>query len=371
MNSVEDRPMVMHIINRLEYGGLENGLVNLVNNLPPERFRHHILSLTDIGTIAKRIHSPAVEISALGKQQGKDFGAYWRLYKKMRALRPTIVHTRNVGTLDCQFVSWLARVPRRIHGEHGWDINDPDGVNPKLRRRRKVFFRWVHRIVALSMELERYLAKLNPMYVNKTTRICNGVDLERFRSPAPTPIGRPLVFGSVTGFRKIKAPEVAIKAFSMVRERFDCRLIMVGDGPVFDETEALAEELGVADDIEFAGAQLDVAPWLEKMDVFVLSSLREGISNTVLEAMAAARPVVASNVGGNPELIVPGETGFLVEPGNAAALCEAMLKYASNPALATEHGSTGKSIAMRSYSLQGMVDTYADMYQQEVDAASE
>ena len=102
--------------------------------------------------------------------------------------------------------------------------------------------------------------------------------------------------------------------------------------------------------MEFAGAQIDVVPWLAKMDVFVLSSLREGISNTVLEAMAAGRPVVASAVGGNTELVVPDQTGHLVEPGEPDQLAAAMIRYLEDGDLAERQGRAARARVADQYS---------------------
>ena len=140
MTTSDPRPLVLHIVHRFDFGGLENGLVNLVNNMPSDRIRHHILALTEVSSIASRITSENTRTSALGKREGKDLAAYWRLRKRIKALAPVVVHTRNVGTVDCQLIAWSAGVPRRVHGEHGWDIFDPDGRNPKYRRRPATFF---------------------------------------------------------------------------------------------------------------------------------------------------------------------------------------------------------------------------------------
>src|SRR5688572_26603196 len=151
------RPLIVHIVFRFDYGGMENGVVNLVNNLPAGEFDHAIVALTEASEFRTRIRRSDVRVFALGKRPGSDLGAYVRLWRLLRKLRPTVVHTRNVGTMDCQVVAWLAGAPVRIHGEHGWDVHDPDGSNPKYLRVRRVLNPLTHGFVAVSRDLERWL----------------------------------------------------------------------------------------------------------------------------------------------------------------------------------------------------------------------
>lgn len=371
MISHDSRPLIVHILHRLDFGGLENGLVNLVNNLPEDEFRHHIVSMTEVSTISERITRRNVTVEALNKRPGKDLLTYWRLLRRLRVLKPAVLHTRNVGTLDCQIVARLAGVPRRVHGEHGWDVDDPDGMKRKFRRLRKILFPLVHRIVPLSKELESYVLGLDASYAERLTRIRNGVDLARF--PHRRAVGQQLspvpVFGSVTRFSDIKAPLNTIRAFAALRKSHRARLIMVGDGPLLDKARALVQELALEDDIDFAGAQLDVAPWFARFDVFVLSSLREGISNTILEAMAAGLPVVASAVGGNVELVAEGETGHLVQPGDVGQLASVMRRFCDDRDALSAQGVAARSRAEQCYALSGMVEAYRQMYLQEIRAS--
>ena len=132
-------PLVVHIIHRLAIGGLENGLVNLINHMPAERYRHAIVCMTQSTDFRLRIKSNAVAVHELHKQPGHDFGLYFRLWRLLRTLRPAVVHTRNIGTLECQCIALLAGVPARVHGEHGRDMNDIDGRNATYLRLRKIF----------------------------------------------------------------------------------------------------------------------------------------------------------------------------------------------------------------------------------------
>lgn len=131
-------PLVAHIIHRLDVGGLENGLVNIINRTPPERYRHAIICMIDYNPAFRaRIRREGVECHALHKREGKDLGVYFRLRRLLSELRPDIVHTRNLSALEAQLPAWLAGVRCRVHGEHGRDVHDIDGRNRKYNLLRR------------------------------------------------------------------------------------------------------------------------------------------------------------------------------------------------------------------------------------------
>lgn len=138
----DERPLVAHIIHRLDVGGMENGLVNLINHMPAERYRHAIVCMTRYTDFSQRIHRDDVSLHALHKREGKDLGVHRRLHRLLRSLRPAIVHTRNLATLEAQATAAAAGVRARIHGEHGWDIGDLDGARTKHRLMRRLADRW-------------------------------------------------------------------------------------------------------------------------------------------------------------------------------------------------------------------------------------
>jgi sugar transferase (PEP-CTERM/EpsH1 system associated) len=370
----DTQPLIVHIVFRFDYGGLENGLVNLINGASG-KFRHAIIALTESTEFSKRLRDP-IPIYELHKRPGKDPKTYLRLFRLLRKLRPAAVHTRNLGTLDCAVIAAFAGVPVRIHGEHGWDIFDPDGTNPKYRLMRRFAGRFVRRFVTVSQDLKRWLVNVVGISADKITSICNGVDVERFRprtagdvSPLPADVfgAGAVVVGSVTRFEPIKDPLNLIEAFIRVRARADAaarsvRLLMVGDGELRNRALARLAEAGAADAAWLPGSRADVAPLLRCMDVFVLGSLREGISNTVLEAMASGVPVIATATGGNPELVADGDTGRLVPPGDAEALAAAIDHYVRDRDARAEAGRRARLRALEKFSLGVMLHNYEDLY---------
>jgi sugar transferase (PEP-CTERM/EpsH1 system associated) len=367
--------LIVHVVFRFDYGGLENGVVNVVNGLRDCGFRHAIVALTEATAFTTRL-AKDVPVFALHKRPGKDPLAYWRLFRLLRRLRPAIVHTRNLGTLDCAFVAFLAGVPVRIHGEHGWDVFDPDGTNRKHRFLRRGLSRFVKSFVTVSEDLRRWLTGVVGIPPGKVTRICNGVDTERFRPPAAGE-GRALppdvfsadsiVIGSVTRFSAIKDPLNLIEAFLRLRAdpKFadkQVRLLMVGDGELREAALERLHAAGASDAAWLPGSRDDIPALLRSMDVFVLGSYREGISNTILEAMASGLPVVATATGGSNELIAAGETGVLVPPADTGALASAIGAYVADPELRQRHGRQARAAAVSQFSLAAMVASYGRLY---------
>ena len=371
MSAVTRAPLIAHIVHRFDYGGLENGVVNVVNALHGDAQQHVIIALTEATQFRDRL-KPGIAVHALGKRPGRDLGAYRRLYELLKRLRPAVVHTRNVGTMDCALVAFLARVPVRLHGEHGWDVADPDGTRAKYRWFRRAFNPFIHDFVTVSRHLAGWLVATVKIPPAKVRHICNGVDVRRFGPEVTaTPQGAPpwltnpdaIVIGSVCRFSPIKDPLNLVNAFiELARANSRCRLVMVGDGPLHAEASAKLDDAGVAGASWLPGSRDDVAAILAHLDVFVLGSLREGISNTILEAMASALPIVATATGGNPELVDPDRNGTLVPPGDSAALAAALQRYGDDAELRSNQSKASRTMATNEFSLTTMINNYRELY---------
>ena len=169
---------IMHVVPSLQVGGLENGVVNLVNRMDPERFRHDVVCIGQAGPMASRIEQAGVSVHAIGKGQGSDYGLAVKLAQVMRQRRPDIVHTRNWGAVDGILAARMAGVPVVIHGEHGREAADPEGRNRRRNVARRLLGRWVDRFVVVSGDLARWLAEEAGVPAGKVVRIKNGVDTE-------------------------------------------------------------------------------------------------------------------------------------------------------------------------------------------------
>jgi sugar transferase (PEP-CTERM/EpsH1 system associated) len=370
-------PRVVHLVHRFDYGGLENGIVNLVNHMPADRFSHAIVALAGIGEeFAARVDPRRVLLVSIGKRPGKDLRAYARLWRTLRTLRPAIVHTRNLGTLDAQWVALAAAVSRRVHGEHGWDAGDPQGLSPRSLRLRRACDPVVQRYVAMSRDIERWLRSDVGIAATRIRQIYNGVDTRQFRPAGHAGHrgdGRPVTIGTVGRLDAIKNQVALLHACREILDRHPdlhatLRLKIVGEGPQRQALQTLGTTLGLDHLLEMPGARSDVAEAMRDMDIFVLPSLNEGISNTILEAMGTALPVVAARVGGNPELVVDGVTGALYGPEGPAAAIE---RYMADPSLRARHGAAARARVVESFSLDAMIRGYVDLYDEVLHGAAE
>jgi sugar transferase (PEP-CTERM/EpsH1 system associated) len=370
-------PLIAHVVYHFGVGGLENGVVNLINRLPAARWRHAVIALTEVApAMRERIARPGVTYHTLGKGPGHLLPLYPRLYRLFRALRPSIVHTRNLAALEAVVPARLARVPVVIHGEHGRDADDIDGRNRRNLWTRRLYSPFVSRYVALSAELERYLAGPVGIAPTRIERIINGVDTAQFapRGRARPPIAdcpfadpRQFLVGTVGRLDAVKDQTNLARAFVAALRRHPgargrLRLVVVGDGPLRGEVERVLADAGALPQAWLAGERHDVADVMRGLDLFVLPSLAEGISNTLLEAMASSLPVVATRVGGNAELMEEGLTGRLVARADPEAIATEILRYFDDPQLARRHGGAGRSLVEKRFSLDLMVRRYDQLY---------
>ncbi|HYM03684.1 MAG TPA: TIGR03088 family PEP-CTERM/XrtA system glycosyltransferase [Stellaceae bacterium] len=368
-------PLICHIIYRLAVGGLENGLVNLVNNLPDDAYRHAIVCVTGATEFRNRIRRNSVEIHEINKKPGKDFAAYGRMWRLLNRLKPRVVHTRNLPALDSLAPAWLAGVPKFVHSEHGLDMIEVDGKNFKYNLLRRASRLIVDRYVTVSRDLHDWLHNEIGVPESRLQTIYNGVDTERFspmgRSREALPPGfapeGATVIGTFGRLDPLKNQLALARAFARIlaarpAARRSLRLMIVGEGKQRAEIEAALDEGGVRDLAWMPGFRDDTADLYRALDIFVLPSLREGISNTLLEAMASGRPVVATRVGGNPEIVPEDVAGLLVPVDDAEALAAAIQRYLDAPALARAHGDGARAHVLRHYSLAAMVGSYDRIY---------
>tara|TARA_R110002110_G_scaffold415858_2_gene658598 strand:- start:37294 stop:38436 length:1143 start_codon:yes stop_codon:yes gene_type:complete len=364
---------VLHIIYQLSTGGLENGLVNLINHLPSDQFDHAILSLSYSTNFKNRIIHPNCEIIDLNKEPGPLLLYFRKILNIIKAVKPDIVHTRNLSALECQIVAWFAGVPVRVHSEHGREPNDVDGDNKKNQLIRKVASPFVQKYIALSKELEGYLIEKISISPDRVVQIYNGVDSLKFSSkdktqsaPFKPEQSHPINIIAVGRLQAVKNFQSLIEAaLHLIQTGCDnFQIQIIGDGAEKENLQQQAKRLGVDEYINFLGNRNDVAELLLESDIFVLPSVIEGVSNTILEAMSCGLPIVASNVGGNPELVIDQRTGFLFESKNSVALAQALGKYFLDENMRLEHGMNSRKRVEQQFSLDRMVLQYQSTYQQ-------
>jgi sugar transferase (PEP-CTERM/EpsH1 system associated) len=233
----------------------------------------------------------------------------------------------------------------------------------------------------MSKDLEFWLINQIKVPPKKITQVYNGVDLSRFKLSDNKPLAllppdfrapELMLIGTVGRLDPVKDQITLVQAFiHLVKTdpalRNKVRLIVIGAGVLLPQLQALSRETDMDDLIWFAGERHDVADIMQTLDLFVLPSINEGISNTILEAMATALPVIATNVGGNPELVINDQTGYLVPKQDPIAMAKAFKHYLDNPALLEIHGQAGRNRCVLTFSLDRMIADYVSIYDNLLD----
>jgi len=365
---------ICHVMMTLGGGGMENGLVNVVNGLDPGRFRSTVVCLHELGPYAERVDGPAVTVTNLGHRKGLAPGLVFRLARVLRRLRPDVVHTRNYGAnFYGTLAGRLAGAPVIVNGEHG--------MVQLVGRRQQQVGRAVallaDRVLCVSPGLKEFLVERLRYPERKVTVIVNGVDLARFaasgadvaarRRELGVPEGAWLV-GSVGRFYPFKDHRSILDLLERVPEVAGRPLhgCVIGAGGLEDEFRREVADRGLADRVHLPGFLQDVHAYYAAFDVFMLLSTdNEGTSNVILEAMAAGRPVLATTIPGNGHLIRHGENGILVPPKGPeklAALVRETEGLLADDARRAELARRGHAFVHERFALSGMIDRYADFY---------
>lgn len=353
---------IVHVVYRFGVGGLENGLVKIVRNLPDDR--HTVVSLTDADPVQLDKVAGACEVICMNKSPGQGFAVLAQIFALLWRLKPDVVHTRNIGTLEVQVLALFAGVRGRVHSEHGWDTYDPDGTNPRYRLLRRISDLYVKTWIALSQDLCDWLTDVVAINAQKLVRITNGVDTEAI-TPGDARSDNRVCFVTVTRLSDIKDPLNAVRGFlqmcDVAAPDQQLHLTVVGDGPLMAGLKQLLVEHPHGERVSLVGQQADPAGFLAAADVFVLGSKKEGISNTILEAMSAGLPVIATDVGGNSELVTPA-VGTLVPAEDATAMAAAMHKMAADKQLRGRLSLEARRRAEQEFSVPRMVEAYREVY---------
>lgn len=355
-------PIIAHLIYRLDIGGLERVMLNCINQMQDENFKHVIISLTDANNFAQSNDNP-IEVFCLGKKQGSDLGIHFKLFTLLKKLKPAVLHTYNLPTIEYHPISWFAGVKGHIHAEHGRDIGDPQGLNKKHNLLRKLMSLFIQRYISVSEDLHFWLKNTVGIADKKALLIQNGINTDIYNVPKVP--SEKLRFSIVARITPVKDHQNLLTAFSLLKAKLPEStmplLSVVGDGEQRKGLELYCQQQGLGT-VNFLGARNDVEHILANTDVFVLSSIAEGIPMTILEAMSAKTPVVSTRVGGIPEVIDDGIDGYLVEKGNSEALANGLLKYIEDSELITEHGENARNKVLTKFNEKHMVHAYLKQY---------
>lgn len=348
------RPIpLLFLVTNFDRGGAEKILTRWANGLPRKKYAVQVAAMQGrTQAVRQALAQAGIPAHDLGMTWKGDLRVMVRLAQLLRRERIQILVTFLFHpTLLGRLMGSLCGVPMRVSSER---------TMASESRVRRMLNRWTvglaTHVVAVSDRVAAYAAREFRIPPDRLTTICNGVDLDRFR-PAPRDgFGGGPVIGSTARLHAENDHATLLRAFSRVSTRWpEAELLLVGRGPEEARLKALAEDLGTSTRIHFVGEQEDVAPFLHQMDLYVQPSVAAGMPNSVLEAMAAGLPVVATAIGGTPEAVVEGETGLLVPPRNPMALADAMLKLLEDRRLAEAFGRVGRARVETHFSEERML----------------
>ena len=361
-----DAVRVMHVVFAFHPGGMELGVLKLVNGLDPQRVRSSVCSTRAGGELAPLL-APHVPLFELRRRDGNDPRLVWELYRLFRRERPHVVHTHAWGTLiEGLIAARLAGVPVVVHGEHG---------TLQLRRRQRLLQRYawsrVDRVLSVSTRLAERMAHEVAFPPDQIQTIHNGVDLSRFqgrmtrddaRRELGLPVDQPIV-GAAGRLVAVKDHVSLVDATALlVREGLRPLTVIAGDGPLRESIQGHASALGIEAHVRLLGHRKDVDTVLAALDMFVLTSRSEGLNNTILEAMAAGLPVVATRVGGADEMVIDGVTGLLVPPGSPENIAAAIRRLMTDASMRSAMGKAGRARAETNFDLAKTVLKYERLY---------
>lgn len=362
------RVTVAHVVQNLQTGGLERVVINLMRGVNRLDYRSILFILGEGGKLVDELEQDGLEFVALNKKPGMDYRLFGRMARHFKREVVDVVHAHNFSPLV------YGAVAGRLSGASGV-VYTAHGVKTSGRRKQSLFqrFRLVDKMVFVSDDARSVAVERGGVAVRNILTIVNGVDLDRYSvSPAGdretkrrevgiSPGAE--VVGIVARLTPAKDHSNLFRAFKRVLSVTPgARLLVVGDGELRGELEAEVIELGVQGEVIFLGDRSDVPDLLGIMDVFVLSSYTEGLAMTLLEAMAAGLPIVATRVGGNTEAVVDGQTGFIVPPRDERALAGAVLELLEDKERAREMGRMGRARAVEKFGTDTMVREYEKLY---------
>jgi glycosyltransferase involved in cell wall biosynthesis len=365
---------VVHFVDSPTFGGTEQALLHLLAGLDRQCWRPVLLHHAEPGLAplldgAQRLN---VETRIVPRMAGtQTVAALPRFLQQLRAEHPAVFHAHLTWLLSCKYgllAAALVQVPAIIATVQQF-MEPPWGRTVNLQQR--LFEKCVDRYIAVSQAVARQLSRTFHVPPQKVRVIHNTIPFGRFDRQASQQLRaalsrgaeRPIVL-TVARLDKQKGHVTLLNAISHVP---DAIFVLAGDGPEKASLEAQARERGIGDRIIFLGYRSDIPDLLAGCDLFVLPSIYEGLPLSILEAMAAERAVVATAVGGVPEAVLDGETGWLVPPGDPVALARAIQALLSNPLLAGRMGAAGKARVQREFSSSTMVQRITQTYEELLD----
>jgi sugar transferase (PEP-CTERM/EpsH1 system associated) len=367
------RLRILHVIDRMGLGGTEVGILKVIQGLGSESFEHRICTIRGYDENFSRGQGFDGRLYVAGRSDSGFQFLLSRLARIMREFRPDIVHSRNWGAIEAMPAARISGVPVAIHSEHGYEVDMLDGLPNRRRVLRRFAYAAADAIFTVTEELRTYHARQAWLPVERIRVLPNGADMSRFaprageRKKTREQLGfgdASLVIGAVGRLVPIKDHTTLLKAAEILVSRgMPVQILLAGSGPALEKLqEFVGASPSLSGRVVFAGAVSDIAPLLNAMDIFVLPSLSEGMSNTLLEAMASSLLVVATRVGGNPELVEEDRSGCLFKPADVTGLAAILERMGRDSSLRQALGQAARQRAVQHFSLETMIARYRNLY---------
>lgn len=353
---------ILQVIPYFCFGGAETMCENLTYALMAQGHEVCVVSLfQDRTPISQRMEQTGVRILYLDKKPGMDFSMFGKLTKIMKAEQPDAVHTHLNVIKYAAAAAKLAGIRSCIHTVHNVADQEAEGLLQKLSNRFYFKMGW-STPVALSPKVKDTIVDFYGLPEEKVPVIYNGVDLSRCIPKESYVPGDPFTLVHVGRFNFQKNHRRVLDAFRLfIREIPDARLLLLGDGELMDKTRQYVRDLSLEDKVSFLGSQSNVYPYLHDADLFLLPSDFEGMPMTIIEAMGTGLPIVATAVGGVPDMIAHGESGLLTDL-TAESVCQACIRLAREEALREKLGKAAQRESLR-FSADYMARCYVKEYQ--------
>jgi glycosyltransferase involved in cell wall biosynthesis len=359
---------VTHAVLALDIGGLERVVLDLIREGRRVGQQLSVLCIERPGALAPEAQTLGARILCTHKSPGLRFQRAWDIEEALKDLAPDVLHTHQVNPLFyAGAAARHARVPLVVHTEHGKHY----AARFRMRWLGWLAGRYAARFFCVSADIAAEVKACRVVAPYKVCVVPNGIDTTRFTARGETgplrqalgiPVGAPVI-GTIGRLAEIKRHDLLLRAFTRLRQRLpDAHLLLVGDGSLMPDLRRLAVSLGVASCVHFTGYQSQPEQYLQLMDVFALTSRSEGMPLAILEAWAAGVPIVASRVGGVPELIADGLTGLLFPSGDEAALEEALQRLLTNRPEAQRLVEAGRDRVQSHHSLSRTAADYQNHY---------
>ncbi len=367
---------IAYVVNSFAMGGLERSIARLVNGMDRDRFAPVVICLSNETSAAGWIDDQSTPVLTLNKKSGNDFAIVRRLADTLCQRSIDLVHSHNWGTLiETTLARRMSRVPIHVHAERGTVGGSIVGKGFRQYMRAQAM-RWAMNradaVISNAISVGERVEARCSYPANRIHVISNGMESLRLadhdaaRETVRSALGitsETVLIGSVGRLNSVKAFELAVEAISMLPKSPVAHLVLVGDGGELSFLQGRAATLSVLERVHFAGKQEDVGRWLAAMDIYINTSLSEGMSQSIVEAMSVGLPLVVTDVGDNGLLATgPPGCGIVVDSGSASQLANALQCLIANPAQRTKLGRSALASFHASYEFQRMIDDYQAFY---------